>query len=287
MVTDGKHEAIIDEGLCAAAQERRKKTGVKWNKAHSLEHEHLLSGLIICPVCGKGLAGTVRRRKNKKTGEHKDNFYYRCQHRKKIDEEHFCDFKPSINQNEFNREVENVILDMAANEQWKEFVLRKMSEKVDVSTLEAEREQLKKQLRQVIGSKTKLTDMLDKLDVSDKHYDRKYQDMQDRLDILYDKASELEDTIADINSQIGGAYEKQITAKQLYKILANFDKLYYWLTDLEKKEFLRDFIESVEIYPEKMDNGRMLKQINLTFQCIMMVRLVRKFGCSMKIQSRR
>ena len=90
----------------------------------------------------------------------------------------------------------------------------------------------------------------DKLDVSDKHYDRKYQDMQDRLDNLYDKASELEDTMADIDSQIGGAYEKQITAKQLYKILANFDKLYYRLTDLEKKEFLRDFIESVEIYPE-------------------------------------
>ena len=78
----------------------------------------------------------------------------------------------------------------------------------------------------------------------------KYQDMQDRLDNLYDKASELEDTMADIDSQIGGAYEKQITAKQLYKILANFDKLYYRLTDLEKKEFLRDFIESVEIYPE-------------------------------------
>ena len=161
--------------------------------------------------------------------------------------------------------MESVILDMAANEQWKEFVLRKISEKVDVSTLEAEREQLRKQLRQVIGAKTKLTDMLDKLDVSDKHYDRKYQDMQDRLDNLYDKASELEDTIADIDSQINGAYEKQITAKQLYKILANFDKLYYRLTDLEKKEFLRDFIESVEIYPEKMDNGRMLKQINFNF----------------------
>ncbi len=28
---------------------------------------------------------------------------------------------------------------------------------------------------------------------------------------------------------------------------------------------MRDFIESVEIYPEKMDNGRMLKQINFNF----------------------
>ena len=72
------HEAIIDEELWAAAQQRRKETGFKWNKTHSLEHEHLLSGLIICPVCGKGLAGTVRRRKNKKTSEYKDVFYYWC-----------------------------------------------------------------------------------------------------------------------------------------------------------------------------------------------------------------
>ncbi len=50
-------------------------------------------------------------------------------HEALIDEEYFCDFKMSINQNEFNREVENAILDMAANEHWKESVRRKMSDK--------------------------------------------------------------------------------------------------------------------------------------------------------------
>ena len=28
---------------------------------------------------------------------------------------------------------------------------------------------------------------------------------------------------------------------------------------------MRDFIESVEIYPEKLDNGRICKQINFNF----------------------
>ena len=37
------------------------------------------------------------------------------------------------------------------------------------------------------------------------------------------------------------------------------------LRDLEKKDFLRNFIESVEIYPEKMDNGRICKQLNFNF----------------------
>lgn len=265
MVTDGKHEPIIDERLWEDAQEKRKETGVKWNKTHSLEHEHLLSGILKCPVCGTGLAGTVRRRKNKKTGEYKDDFYYRCHHRKKIDEEHFCNYRPSLNQNELNQEVERVILDMVCTEEFKNFIMQKMGERVDVSTLEEEREQLRKQLRQTSGAKTKLTDMLDKLDVTDKHYDRKYQDMQDRLDNLYDKISGMEDTIADINEKISGVYERQITAKQLYQILADFEKMYYKMTDLEKKEFLRNFIDSIELYPERQDNGRILKQIDFKF----------------------
>lgn len=86
--------------------------------------------------------------------------------------------------------------------------------KVNVSALEEERERIRKLLRQVMGAKTKLTDMLDKLDVMDKHYDRKYQDMHDRLDNLYDKISEYEDSIADITARIEAVYGNQITGKQ-------------------------------------------------------------------------
>ena len=35
--------------------------------------------------------------------------------------------------------------------------------------------------------KNKLTEMLDNLDVNDRHYNRKYADMSNRLDDLYDK----------------------------------------------------------------------------------------------------
>ena len=265
MVTDGRHEPVISPELWDAAREKRKENGVRWVKTHSLEHEHLLTGLVKCPVCGVGLAGTVRRRKNKKTGEYKDDFYYRCLHRKKIDDGHFCNFQLSLNQNDLNREVEQVILGMVSNEGFRDFVFRKMGEQVDVSVMEGEREQLRKQLRQASGAKTKLTDMLDKLDVTDRHYDRKYRDMQDRLDSLYDKMSELEDSIADINGKLNGIREKQITAQQLYSILIDFSRTYHKMTDLEKKEFFRDFIKSIELYPEKLDNETIVKKIELAF----------------------
>lgn len=265
LLADGIHEAIIDEELWMTTRVKRKATGVKWNKTHSLEHEHILSGIIKCPICDTGLSGTVRRRKNKKTGDYVDDFYYRCQHRHKIDDEHFCNFQPSLNQDEFNHEIEQVILDMVNHDGFRKFVEDKLNTKVDVSALEEERERIRKLLRQVLGAKTKLTDMLDKLDVMDKHYDRKYQDMHDRLDNLYDKISEYEDNIADITAKIEAVYGNQITGKQIYDILVHFEKMYYKMTDLEKKEFMKDFINSIELYPEKMDNGNIVKQINFKF----------------------
>ena len=62
---------------------------------------------------------------------------------------------------------------MVNHDNFRQFVMDKVNTKVDVSALEEERERIRKLLRQVIGAKTKLTD-IDKLDVMDKHYDRKY-----------------------------------------------------------------------------------------------------------------
>ena len=265
MLVDGIHEAIINQETWEATRLRRNDTGIKWEKTHSLDHEHILSGVIKCPICGTGLVGTLRRRKNKKSGEYKDDFYYKCLHRKKIDETHFCNFRLVLSQDEINHQVEEIILDMVADPDFKDFMVRKIDEKVDVSSLEAERDQVREQLRQVMGAKKKLTEMLDRLDVNDKHYDRKYQDMHDRLDILYDRISELEDMISDIEVKISGAYGEKITANQLYKVLLNFDKMYFKMTDLEKKQFMRDFIEEIELYPERQDDGRILKQLSLGF----------------------
>ncbi len=265
LLADGIHEAIIDVELWEGAREKRKDNSVKWDKIHNLDHEHILSGILKCPICGSSLTGTGRRRLNKKSGEYKDDFYYKCLHRKKIDDERFCNFRTVLNQNSLNREVEQVIMDLVNHEECREFIIKKLDARVDVSALETEREQLRGQLRQLSGAKAKLTEMIDRLDVMDKHYDRKYQDMHDRLDNLYDKMGDLDDAISDINQKINMAYGEQITSKQIYQILIYFDKMYFSMTDLEKKEFYRNFLESIELYPEKLDNGRILKQINFKF----------------------
>lgn len=265
LLAEGLHDAIIDLDLWEGARAKREETGVKWVKTHSLEHEHILTGLLKCPICGVGMSGTVRRRKNKSTGEYKDDFYYRCKHRKKINESDFCNCSLVLNQNELNGEVERHIMDLVNNKDGRDFIIRRMESRVDVSSLEKEREQLRGQLRQLSGAKKKLTDMLDRLDVSDKHYDRKYQDMHDRLDNLYDKIGDIDDQLQDVNEKIRMAYENQITSKQVYQILTCFDKIYFEMTDLEKKEFFRNFIDEIELYSERQSDGRIVKQINFNF----------------------
>ena len=55
-----------------------------------------------------------------------------------------------------------------------------MDDNVDVSGLEVERTQLKSQLKQVVGAKDKFQERMDNLNVEDKYYDRKYEDMSIR-----------------------------------------------------------------------------------------------------------
>lgn len=107
---------------------------------------------------------------------------------------------------------------------------------------------------------------LDRLDVTDRHYDRKYQDMQDRLDTLYDRIADLEEKIDDVTDKISGAYDENLTSKQLCKVLLQFDEMFEEMTDLERKEFLYTLIERIDLFPERQENGSILKRIRFKFR---------------------
>ena len=265
LLADGKHDEIIDEELWNAVREKRNRTGLKWVKTHSLEHEHILTGIIKCPICGANMSGVIYRSRNRKTKDYKDYFYYRCKHRKMIAPGQYCDFKENIDQDQMNGEVEKIIRDMVHDDAFQRFIMEKLGQKVDVSNLEAERDNLKKQLRQLTVAKGKLSDQMDRLEVTDRHYDRKYQDMQDRLDTFYDRISELEGRIADVNEKINSANSEKLSSKQLCNILTHVDKIYDKMPDIEKKRFMRDFIESIELFPECRENGSLLKHIDFKF----------------------
>lgn len=106
---------------------------------------------------------------------------------------------------------------------------------------------------------------MDAFDVSDTFYDRKNEDMQDRMDKLYEEIGAIEDEIDTISMRIDNINKKQLSKDSIYRSLKSFDKIYGEFTDAEKKRFLSSFVERVEIYEEELESGRFLKSIKFRF----------------------
>ena len=49
-------------------------------KTHSIEHEHILTGILKCLGCGANMYGTINRKRHPKGGTYRDYFYYACKH---------------------------------------------------------------------------------------------------------------------------------------------------------------------------------------------------------------
>lgn len=106
---------------------------------------------------------------------------------------------------------------------------------------------------------------MDHLSVSDKHYDKKYQDMQERMDGLYDEMDALEMSIEEVENRLFNIKQQKISGDNVYQFLLYFDKLYDKMTDGEKKEFVKSFVEEVHLYEKEQEDGRFLKHIKFKF----------------------
>ena len=89
--------------------------------------------------------------------------------------------------------------------------------------------------------------------------------MHERLDNLYDKAVELQVAVEDAERRIRVSYGQQISGKKIYEFLQNFEILYHKMNDLDKKNFIRTFIEAIELDPEEKDMERIIRRIELAF----------------------
>lgn len=75
-----------------------------------------------------------------------------------------------------NRLVASIVSAMVKDPRFSEAIKCKIGSAVDTQDLEKQLETLQVQLRQVLGTKTRLERQMDSLDVSDPYYDRKFSD---------------------------------------------------------------------------------------------------------------
>lgn len=264
MLNDGIHEGIVSEELWNEVHKKRQETGVGNIKTHSLDHEHILSGIIKCPVCGSGMYGNVNRKKHPDGGYYRDYFYYACKHRTFING-YKCDYHKQWGEDKINAAVEEVIRKLVNNDKFKTEIGKHIGNSIDTAELDKEHMGLQEKLKQATGAKNKLANQMDNLSVSDKHYDKKYEDMQLRLDKLYDEIEEIETEIEVVETRLYNIKQEKLSENNVYQFLLFFDKLYDRFTDLEKKTFMKSFLEAVNIYKEEQEDGRILKSLKFLF----------------------
>ena len=96
------------------------------------------------------------------------------------------------------------------------------------------------------------------------HYDKK-SDLPRRLDARYDRIDEVEETMTELKSQIYELKKNQIDADSIYGFLGAFNEVYSECTDAEKKQFMQTFIERIDIFPERREDGNWIQNIKFQF----------------------
>lgn len=154
---------------------------------------------------------------------------------------------------------------MVNNSKFKTEIQKHIGNSIDTQELDREHEGLQEGLKQVTDARNKLASQMDNLSVSDKHYDKKYEDMQVRLDKLYDEIEDIETSIEEVETRLYNIKREKISGDSVYQFLLFFDKLYDRFTDVEKKTFMKSFLAEVNINEEEQSDGRILKSLKFRF----------------------
>ncbi|CVN57301.1 TPA: recombinase family protein [Streptococcus pneumoniae] len=137
-----------------------------------------------------------------------------------------------------------------------------------VAEIEREIDNYQKELRKSHSTKFKLIEEIDNLDVEDKHYKRRKQDLDDRLYRMYDKLDELESSLIDAKAKKQTIEAEKLTGDNIYKVLIYFDKLYKVMNDVERRQLISALISEIQVYEEKQSNGQWLKSITFKLPII-------------------
>ena len=197
-IYDGLHKAIISKEDWQLAQEKRKKNAFVREKVRDLNHAHILSGILRCPDCGKGLYGNISTPHKK---DNKIRHYYYCKNTIQATG-HKCRFRTNLDQEEINRQVFAVISAMVNHPDFIDAIKKKISSSIDTADMEKKQEALNTRRLQAEGTKNRLEKQMDTLDISDPYYEQKIADLQRRYDEQYGIISEIIAQQETINVQL-------------------------------------------------------------------------------------
>ena len=263
LVVDGLHEALISEADWEKVQYKRKIQAEKYEHINTGKNEkiHLLSGILKCPICNSGMYGNKNTKVKADGTKYKDNYFYRCRHRKKTNG-YECSYRKQINEEKLDKAVSEIIIKLVSNPKFARKLKAKINMEVDTTMIDKEIENYQKQIRIALGTKENLISEIDSLDYNDRHYERMKKDLNERLYKMYDNIADFETRLKEAIMKKNSIQAEKITGENVYKILLCFEKLYDKMNEKEKRELMELLINEIHIFEEEKENGQWLKSIN-------------------------
>lgn len=263
---DGIHEAIVSPELWNCAHEKRQQCE-KREKVWEKDRESLLTGIIKCPVCGGGMIHVVSRSTNKNHGGmYKPYHGYACPNRD-LHRQGVCSFRKTYNQEKVDAAVYEMIGKIGTLSSFNK-MLEKEFDNDGLRRLQEELKGIRKQIYAKESEKTRIGIKMDNLDVLEENYFEEYEELERRIDQIYDELADLEDLMSEMSNKISSLENGVAAQENIRRILSNFQIIFDEMDCSDKKEFYRNLIERIDVYPEKRDDRRIIRSITFKFPIV-------------------
>ena len=258
------HEPIISDELFEAARRKRQETTTTGNPRVGRYAKHLLSGILKCPMCGSSMYADIVQWKNK-DGKVMRKIKYQCGHyaKSKFGQ---CQ-KNTIPAEWIEAEVIEYTKLLVRNKQFAEDIQGQLGHKTDVSEIDKELDNYHKMIKKLEKSKSNLESDIDAIYDDDKYAERKRQDMNNRLNKIYEEIYAVEDMITDSEKKKEAAQQDVLTKENVFKMLLVFDKIFDKMNDVDKRKLIESMIAEVHLHPkETWEEGKNpIKEIKYAF----------------------
>ncbi|HLR79174.1 MAG TPA: recombinase family protein [Bacillota bacterium] len=249
---EGKHEAIISDELWSIVQARRKSRSFKQRQSNE---PFLLSGLLRCPDCGKGMVPSITTRRNK-DGEKRKYRYYVCGdfHNKGSVACRSNSVKAYDAEDLVIKRIETFLSKKKLYKTLQDLNLQSVNAH---SKLNQELEDIEKCLSEIKSIENRYLEAFEKNTLPT-------QILQDRLQEMSLEKEELEQKKNEIAIQLSSNDSKVIQPELIETLLERFLSIYTKTSRENKKQLLQHLIKQITIKQLK-DKSRTINEIELEF----------------------
>ncbi len=106
-------------------------------------------------------------------------------------------------------------------------------------------------VRRLSKPKANLERAIDNIFDDDKRAEQKRNDLNNRLNRIYEEIYDIEDQITECEKKKSAVEQNELTKENIYKMLLVFDKLFDKMDEADKRKVLESLIAEVHLHPKE------------------------------------